>query len=238
MRIRNLMLMASLLFIVTACSTDVEDIQNIYIEHYADNQANAKLAEDLMYYDARYIAANIPGFDEQSAAGISLGFFVRESDGVPSYRIQYDLTNPGIVTNLTSLKQGFERYIPQLAADHAAKSTVFEKLIPIAQSWVDTLFNGNITLLMNSRSELIKAQMSAEKLAELAGKLSADYGREPASSFLRAQYYRAFGHSPELVSLHYLVEAKDGKSILISISTHEVGGQWQLLGLWFEPINS
>jgi len=236
--IRNLMLMASLLFIVTACSTDVADIQNIYIEHYADNQANAKLAEDLMYYDARYIAANIPGFDEQSAAGISLGFFVRESDGVPSYRIQYDLTNPSVMTNLSSLKQGFERYIPQLAADHAAKSTVFEKLIPIAQNWVNSLFNGNITLLMNSRSELIKAQMSAEKLAELAGKLSSDYGRDPASSFLRAQYYRAFDNSPELVSLHYLVEAKDGKSILISISTHEVGEQWQLLGLWFEPINS
>ena len=238
MRIRNLILMASLLFIVTACSSDVADTQNIYIEHYADNPANAKLAEDLMYYDARYIAANIPGFDEQSAAGISLGFFVRESDGVPSYRIQYDLTNPSVATNITSLKQGFETFIPQLAADHAGKSSAFEKLIPQAQKWVAALFKGDYALLMNSRSELIKSQMSAEKLAELGGKLSADYGRDPESSFLRAQYYRAFGNSPELFSLHYLVEAKDGKSILISISTHELGGKWQLLGLWFEPINS
>lgn len=234
----KLLIITGFILIAAACSTGVNNVQDITISYYGDNKADATLAEDLMYYDARYIAANVSGFDQQTAPGISLGYFVRESDGVPSYRIQYDLTNPRVAENISALKEGFELFIPKLAADHAGKAAVFTQLIPQGQAWVSTLFNGQHAQLLNQRSELIKTQMTADKLDELATRLSSDYGRDPELSFIRAQYYRAFENSPELISLHYLADAKDGKSILISISTHQQENKWSLLGLWFEAITS
>ena len=223
---------------VFGCTTDVTEIQSIDIDYYEDNEKNAKLAEDIIYYDGRYIASHIPAFDEKTSQGIKLGYFIRSSDGKASYRITYSRKNLSVSANIDELKKGFESFIPKLASDHASKSGLFKQLSPKGKKWVESLFSGAQDTILSESSEQLISQVNQDQLSELSAKLSSDYGASPKLEFIRGQFYKKFSDAPELVSLHYLAKSDNGKSMAVTVSTNEVGGKWVLLGFRFEKIKS
>lgn len=223
---------------VVGCNFDVTDIQSIDIDHDAENEKNVKLAEDLMYYDPRYIASKVPGFDKDTSKGIRLGYFIRSSDGKPSYRVTYSLKTPSVSANISELKKGFENFIPKLAAFHASKEPVFVGLEPVGMSWAKSLFSESASTLLSESSTLLKEVVSLDQLSKISAQLSSEYGKPLAVLFVRAQYYEAFGGIPESVSLFYSANCADQKALMIRISMHQQNQKWLVMGFSFEPIKA
>ncbi len=238
LRFKNIIAIGLLALAVYGCSVDVSDTQIIDIELYAENDKNVKLAEDLMYYDPRYLAFKIPAFDESTSQGIRLGYFIRSSDGKPSYRVTYSLKTPSVAANITELKKGFETFIPELASFHASKEPIFVELEPEGMRWSKSLFTESALTLLSESSTLLKEAISPDQFSKINKKLLNEYGNPQEMSFVRAQYYEAFGEMPESVSLFYLAKFSDQKALMVRISMHHQGNKWLVIGFNLEPVKA
>jgi len=221
--------------IISACNFDVTDIQNIELDNYSNNKDNAKLAEDLMYYDPRYIASKIPAFDEDSSTGIRFGYFIPSSGGNPSYKVTYSLKNSSVSNNIDALKKGFESFIPKLADFHVSKKPIFKMLNPEGESWLNSFFLEEGTTLLEESSELLKKAITPEKFSEIRATFKNEYGAPLNLSFVRAQYYEKFMDLPESVSLYYSVNFPTGKNLFIRVAMHQVNEKWVVMGFNMHP---
>ncbi len=225
----------AIIIALSGCGFDVNDIQSIDIETYPDADKNVKLAEDLMYYDPRYIAYKVPSFNESTAQGIKLGYFVRSSDGKSSYRVTYSMKVPSVASNIDSLKSDFETFIPQLAKFHASKDELFNKLSPKGQAWANSLFSRSAEDILSTSSSLLRESITTEQLTTAVKNMSSEYGTPISTDFIRAQYYQEFGGIPESVSLYYLQTYKNDKKAFIRVSFHQGNGSWAVMGFRVEP---
>jgi len=231
----RILLWPILLGLMLGCSFDVNDTQIIDIEIHQDNEKNAKLAEDLIYYDPRYIAHKINSYNEQTARGLKLGYFVRSSDGKASYRITYSLKLPAVVSNHETLKAEFEAYIPQLAAFHASKEKLFKKLSPVGEKWANSMLEQSATTILVKSSSLLRDTVTEKKFADFLENISAEYGKRESTVYVRAQYYEAFENIPESVSLYYKQSFSSKKNAMVRISMHQEGGKWLVMGFNVQP---
>lgn len=223
---------------LSGCGFDVNDIQSIDIKTYSETDKNVKLVEDLVYYDPRYIAHKVPSLNESTAQGIKLGYFVRSSDGKPSYRITYSMKVPAVAKNIDSLKSDFEKFIPELAAFHASKSELFDALAPQGQEWIHSLFDRSAEDILSTSSSLLRESVSVEQLTSAITSMSSEYGSPSTTDFVRAQYYEEFGGIPESVSLNYLQTYKNEKKAFIRVSLHQENEKWIVMGFRIEPHTS
>jgi hypothetical protein len=225
----------SISILLTGCSLNVDDIQSIDIDTYDDNNENIKLAEDLIYYDPRYIAYKVPSFNEKTAKGIKLGYFVRSSDGKPTYRITYSLKVPSVVKSLDSLKSEFESYIPELAKIHASKKDLFNKLSPAGEAWAISFFNSSAPEVLKASSAILQETINPEQLGGMQEKMLNEYGELKITSYFRAQYYEEFENIPESVSLYYSQEFSSSKLLVFRVSMHQQKGEWVVMGFNIQP---
>ena len=231
--------LTSILFVIVlalpGCNFDVNETQFIDIDTYPEIEKNVKLVEDLIYYDPRYIADKVPSFNEATAKGIRLGYFVRSSDGKPSYRVTYSMKVPAVSINIESLKADFERFIPKLAAFHASKSKLFIDLSPRGEEWANSLFDSTAEDIMSASSGLLRESITIDQLANAINSISSEYGAPLSTSFVRAQYYEAFAGIPESVSLFYLQIFPNEKKALTRVSFHQENRNWAVMGFRVEP---
>src|SRR5690606_4276541 len=108
------------ILVISGCSFNVTEVQSISIEIYPDVERNAKLAEDLIFYDLRYVASKVPSLNESTAEGVQLGHFVQSLDGKSSYRITYNMKNPAVAKSISSLKAEFDSFVTKQAILHAS----------------------------------------------------------------------------------------------------------------------
>lgn len=235
---KNFLAVLVLAFVMVGCSVNVSDIQSIDIDYYAENDKNIKLAEDLMFYDPRYIAFKIAAVDEDSLKGMRLGYFIRSSDGKPSYRVTYNLKNLSVSSKLSELKRGFEEYIPKLAASHVSKASLFTELEPLGMKWSNSLFAEEVDSLYAESSTLLKEAISPEQFSKVVTQLSGQYGSEINIGFVRAQYYEAFEDMPESVSLFYKADFAEQKVLMIRVSMHQQSQKWRVMGFNIQPVQS
>jgi len=227
--------LSAIVLTLAGCSFDVNDTQSIDIDTYPEIEKNVKLAEDLIYYDPRFIAHKVPSFNEATAKGIKLGYFVRSSDGKPSYRVTYSMKVPAVVKNIESLKSDFENYIPKLAAFHASKSELFIDLSPKGAEWANSLFDSSAEDILSASSGLLRESITIDQLANAVNSISSEYGTPSSTAFVRAQYYEEFGGIPESVSLYYLQTFPNEKKALTRVSFHQENGNWAVMGFRVEP---
>ncbi|MCL1038496.1 DUF4019 domain-containing protein [Shewanella submarina] len=225
----------AVIFALSGCSFDVTEIQAIDIETYSDTSKNVKLAEDLVYYDPRYIAHKVPSFNEATSQGIKLGYFVRSSDGKPSYRVTYSMKVSAVESNIDSLKSDFETFIPKLADFHASKEELFTNLSPKGQAWASSLFGGSAEDILSTGANLLRETVTAEQLTAVIKGLSSDYGSPISTDFVRAQYYEEFDDFPESVSLYYVQAYKNNRKALVRVSFTQENGNWAVMGFRVEP---
>lgn len=223
-----------LLFLAIGCELNVTDTQHIDIKHYQDNDKNKKLAEDLIYYDTRYVATKVPLLTEETAAGIQLGYFIRSTDNKPVYQIKYNLKNPGIASNLDEFKKQFSEFIPKFAAFHASKEPTFIKLQPVGRLWASNMFTDKASALLNESSTLLKNSVKPDQFLKMTSELSKAYGKPQSLYFVRAQYYEKFSDLPESVSLFYEATFSNHNKLMIRISMHEQDKAWVVMGFQYQ----
>ncbi len=220
---------------LSGCSFDVINIQSIDIDTYAETTENVKLIKDLLYYDPRYIAYKVPNYNKETAKGIKLGFFLRSSDGKPSYRITYSMKNSAVAKNIDSLQSDFQDFIPKLAAEHASRSELFEELTPKGQSWIKLLFDRSADEALSASSSLLRGSVTSEQLSMAIKNISSKFGVPVSTDFVRAQYYEKFTDAPESVSLFYMQTYKNKKKVLIRVGFCQENKEWKVMGFRFEP---
>lgn len=237
MKIKKIIAFVSLSIVMVGCNFNVTDMQDIEIDYYSDNEKNIKLTKDLMYYDPQYIASKVPALNEDTGDGIRLGYFIRSSDKKPSYRITYSLKNLSVASNIEELKKQFEDFIPKLAEIHASKEAVFVELEPVGERWIREFFSGSVQTLFIDSSTILKNAISQEKFLKFSSQFINEYSKPLEMSFVRAQYYEAFGEFPESVSLYYLTKFHDKKALMIRVSLNQENEKWLVMGINLEPIN-
>lgn len=236
MRTIDFAVLAVIGLIVAACSFEYTEIQDIEITHYADDERNAKLAEELMYYDPRFLAHQIPAFDEETSQGIRLGYFVRSSDGQPSYRITYNRSIDAVSENLDELKSQFDAYIPMLAAMHASKEALFLELKPLGLMWTQGFFSEEANTILENSSQVLRDYVTVAQLQKFQNDLKATYGSPTEIVYARAQFYEQHADVPESVSLFYEAEMTDESVFMFRVSFHETEQAWRALGFRFDKI--
>jgi len=222
--------------LAVACSFKYTETQDIEISNFADNERNAKLAENLMYYDPRFLSHKIPALDENTSKGIQLGYFVRSPDEQSSYRVTYNLSIDAVSANLDDLKKQFETYIPQLAAFHISKEPLFLELEPVGLAWVKDFLSGDANALLERSSQLLRDAMTVEQLLAMQDEFVVTYGEPTDITFVRAQYYEKFSDVPESVSLFYETQMTKDSSFMVRVSVHESDELWRALGFQFQKI--
>lgn len=218
------------------CTANVTDVQTIEIDNFSSNDKNKKLAEDLIYYDPRYLAFKISAFDDDTSQGITRGYSINTSDGSATYKVTYNLEHPGVVSKLSEIKEGFERFIPELAAVHASKESLFVELEPAGRTWAESLFTAPASDVLANSSTLLKKSMTAEKFAGISAQLATEYGKPSEFRFVRAQYYEEFPGVPESVSLFYTASFSGAKALMMRISMHQQDQEWMVMGFLLQPI--
>lgn len=213
----------------------MNEIQSIDINTYAEVDKNVKLAEDLMYYDPRYIAYKVPSLNEHTSQGIKLGYFVSSSGGTPSYRVTYNMKIPAVVENIDSLKSDFKAYIPQLAAFHASKSELYEIISPQGREWAMSLFSHSAEDILSGSSNLLRESISTEQFETAIKNIQSEFGTPLSTDFVRAQYYEEFDILPESVSLYYLQTYQGEKKAMVRVSFHQENNKWIVMGFRIEP---
>jgi len=227
-------------FLILGCNFNVNlnDIQDIKITAYKDNEKNLKLAEALMYYDPLYFAHNMNSFDENTSQGIKIGYFVSDATKKVSFRITYNLRNSSVSDNIDKLKKDFESFIPKLVAMHTSKQTLFDELQPKGKDISIAIFSGIKNEVADSVSSLLLNTAGEEQLSNILDAVARDYGAIQDITFLRSQFYQAFDQIPESVSLFYKGKLKSKKSVIIRISYTQENQQWMLLGFKINETNS
>ncbi len=222
--------------LMAACSFEYAEIQDIEITHYPDNERNTKLAEELIYYDPRYLADRIPAFNEKTSQGIRLGYFVRSSDGQPSYRITYNRSIDAVSDNLDELKSQFEAYIPMFAAKHASKDALFLELEPLGMRWAQDLFTEEASTILENSSQSLRDNVTVTQLEGFQNEIHDSSGSLTEIVFVRAQFYEKHADVPESVSLFYEAEMADKSVFMVRVSLHEEEQEWRAIGFRFDRI--
>jgi len=228
-------LIAILIISLSGCSVKLNEIQSIDINIYPETERNVKLTKDLIYYDPRYIAHKIPSLNESTAQGIKIGYFVRSSDGKPSYRITYNMKVPEIVKNIDLLNSDFKSYIPKLASFHASKEKVFNRLSSKGEKWTKSLFQSSAKQILSASSSILKGAVTTDQLAAFINDFTSKNDTPTSTNFVRAQYYEEFANVPESVSLYYLQTYKNNNEAFIRVSYHQEGGEWKVMGFSIKP---
>ncbi|ANO50662.1 hypothetical protein [Woeseia oceani] len=221
---------------IAACNYKYMETQDIEITHYADDERNTKLAEDLMYYDPRFLAHQILALNEETSHGIQLGYFVRSSDNKPSYRITYNRSVDAVSENLEDLKSQFEAYIPQLAAKHASKESLFLELEPMGMKWAQDFFSQEAGTILENSSKLLRDFVTVAQLEEFQRELETEFGSPTKFEFTRAQFYEEHADVPDSISLFYETEMSDNSVLMFRVSLHETEQEWRALGFRFDKI--
>ena len=220
------------------CELNVTDTQYIDIKYYDDNNKNKKLAEDLIYYDTRYIASKVPLLNEKTGSGIQLGYFIRSSDNKPSYKITYNLKNPSVASNIEALKKQFNDFIPSFSSFHASKEPIFKQLQPLGSLWASQLFTDDAGSLLNESSIILKKSVTPKQFLKITSELQKTYGKPVSMKYVRSQYYEKFSDVPESVSLFYIASFSNQNKLMIRISMLEQDKDWVLMGLQYQKTNA
>jgi len=236
LRAKTAVTLICITLLISACSFKYTETQDIEITHYPDNERNAKLAEDLMYYDPQFLAHEIPALDQDTSKGIRIGYFVRSFDGKPSYRITYNRSIDAVEENIDELKTQFEAFIPLLAEKHASREALFLELEPIGLSWAKDFFAADAGTILQESSQVLRDYVTVLQLSKMQGELAKAYGPPTSVSYVRAQYYEAFDDVPESVSLFYEAEMADESSFVFRVSLHETDDGWRAIGFRFDKI--
>ncbi len=189
-----------------------------------------------MYYDPRFLAHQIPAFNEETSQGLQLGYFVRSSDGKPSYRITYNRSIDAVSENLDDLKSQFEAYIPTLAAKHASNESLFLELEPLGMTWVQDFFSEEAGTILENSSQVLRDYVTIVQLEKFQNELETTYGSPTEIVFSRAQFYEEHADVPESVSLFYEAEMTDKSAFMFRVSLHETEREWRALGFRFDKI--
>lgn len=185
----------AVILMLTACGVGRSHVQFIVVDVYPDQDSNKQLVMDLLYYDHGYLANNIPALKRVAGKGVSLGYFIRASDGETMYKIEYDLTSPAVANNLESLTAGFRRFIPQLAKHHLEKDALFSELAAEGRVWLQSLYTGPADAVLSSSAIDLREATTPEKMADYQKQLAAESGAPTAINLVRAQYYKNGGHT-------------------------------------------
>ena len=218
-----------------ACGFDYTEVQDIEISHSADDERNALLAEQLIYYDPRFLAHKIPAFNEEAASGIQIGYFVSSHDSTPSYRITYNLSIDAVSDNLDDLKSQFEAYIPMLASMHVSKEPLFVELQPIGLAWAQDFFSESADTVLQQSSHVLRDYVTVAQLEQIQNDFSA-HGSPTEIGFVRAQFYEESPAIQESVSLFYEVQTNDESAFNFRVSLHEVESDWRAFGFGYQRI--
>lgn len=219
------------------CERKHANIQDIPIKVYNKPQDNIQLAQELVYYDPAYLNHKLPSFNPTLREHIQLGYFVSKQGGA-NYRIAYDAKAEAIASQLATLKKAFSDYIPQLAKQHASKSALFEQLIPLGDTWLDSLFNQSIDHTLANSSELLQFSINDEQLSIYLELVKQHYGEPQDRTYQRAQFYEAHNDIPESVSLFYQQAFASNRSLTIRVSLHQQRDEWKVMGLNIQGVNT
>ncbi len=222
--------------LLVSCSSDVNYIQDINIAVYDDEESNVKLAENLIYYDLRYLAENIQGFNEESAKGIKLGYFIRKSDSKPSFRITYSLTNPSVAKNFDTLKSNFDSFIKKIAVQHVDKNQIFVDLQPTTKNIIENFFLMNVDTIWKYGASSIRSNMKKGALVRNAESIIKEFGELSNVEYIRSQYYDAMLGKHELIAMHYKISTSKNKTGSMSITYQYEIDSWKIAGYRIAPI--
>lgn len=219
-----------LLLFLTACSFKTTYIQMIPIDLLETAEENQKLAEDLMYYDPRYYAHNMPTLKSIAGKGVRYGYHIATGSGRASFKVTYTTSMPQVAVNLSALQEEFETFVKILAEHHIEKMPLLESLRPEAMAWADTLFSEDASSFYTASSKMMKGVTNQVDFDRAMNQLRNQWPDRTAFSYLRGQYYLAFEEIPESVSLFFQADLPEGKFLVVRISMVEEGGKWVPLG--------
>jgi len=220
---------------LSGCENKTRESQLIKISVYPEAAKNSQLVKELMYYDPNYLVHKMPSFDTLIAQGVKLGYSVDNTKGLASYRVDYDTKMALVEDNIERLKSDFSTYIPQLAAAHASKADLFERLGPIGADWGHGLLTRTAEESLALASPLLGKSVNTEQLTVLVNKMSTGLGAPTSTEFVRAQYYDAFNSMPEAVTLYYLQSYNDNQKMLMRVGFHQLEDEWRVMGFGLEP---
>jgi len=223
------------IFVLSGCDNKTRESQLIEISIYPETVKNTQLVKELMYYDPNYLVHKIPSFDTIVAQGIQLGYSIDDAKDVASYRVDYNTEESLFVNNIERLKYDFSIYIPKLAAAHASKTDLFEKLGPMGAAWAHGLLTRTAEESLALASPLLGKSVNTEQLTNHINNMSAGLGVPSSTEFIRAQYYEAFNSMPEAVTLYYLQSYNDNQKMLMRVGFHQLEGEWRVMGFGLEP---
>lgn len=196
------------------------------------------LLEDLLFYDASYIIANVPAMSLEAAKGIRVGYFINEDAGLVVYRVLYNLSVPETAANYSDIREQFEVFVPMLIADHHSRLSTFDKLRPYATVNAEYLFGHDPEVLYDNSAQLLKNVATREEYLQAAEMLKGIYGKPKSMNYQRSQYYRAFSIVPESYSVMHQVEFESGAVAIVRMTFTDENGMWKVIGFGVQPTRS
>ena len=223
--------------LLVACDIARIELQSIEIDQYPDNARNAKLAEDLIYYDPQYFAYKMPAFNEDTLRGIQIGHSASPEGEKSSIRIRYNRNNQAVLASISELRSQFDTFFPQLAAAHASKDDLFANLSPVGISWLRRLFTDDPENLLAEGSQEFRDSTGVDEFSSGVEEMERTYGQLEDFSFVRAQYYEPFSQYSETINLWYQVDTSNQVRILIVLKWQRWEDEWLIAGfdVWSQP---
>lgn len=229
----------ALLVMVVAClGCEVRNrkSQTINIDYYEEIEENLRLAEALSHYDPQYFTKDIAAYNGDTESGISFAFDFDASEGKAVFWVLYSMENEAVSDNLPELTEGFSKAIEQLQADHLAMQSVFENLSPVAQAWIELVFDRSGGLKLTETSTLMQTSLTPGQWEEICAGAQRDLGTPLHIGFLGGQFYRAFREGiPESISLFFSVKFRGDNELEFRVSLTQQNGEWKLMGIKWYP---
>jgi hypothetical protein len=224
--------------LASACSFKVTESQSITIDHYADDERNMRLAEDLLQYDRAYFMREMPALSDETFRGIDLVVFKSLLDGESSIQITYNTSIDAVADNLDELRSDFAAFIPVLAERHAANEPLFRELEPLAMSWVEGFFVHDPDRILEDGAQLLRDYVTPLQMARFQKNIVEADGRPVHIAYIRGQFYAAHDDVPDSISQIFELEMSSGRSYNFRVSLAEFEGEWLPIGFWVGPGSS
>lgn len=211
-----------IVFLVTACDVNVKDVQLIEISALNDVEKNDEVAKSLMFYAPSYFIHNIKSLNKENYAGIQTGYVRPSNTNKSNFRVFYEM-NKGVLEkgDVEKLKAEFESFIPILASDHASKIDVFESESKKKQDWFERLLVSNGQEQFKQFSPKLIEKEGLDVVEKLAVNIKEQLGTPEKISFIKGQYYKAYGSYQEQVILYYEVLFSKGIRAVVNIAIDE-----------------
>lgn len=218
-----------LYLLLVGCDVQRWDFQKINIDIYESKEENARLAEEILYYDPLYLLKNIEMLDELTIKGVSIGYQVDTKSGLVYYKITYDLMDTNTKTSLTTLKDGFSNFIPYVVNLHSAKESLFDSLSEKGKKWLEPLFHGDEKSIYTLLPSEEKSSDTATMILSTIKSLLLSYGDLNQLNYVNSQYYLDFKGIDEFVVTNYLGDFGEVK-VHFRLVYQQLNGKWSIIG--------